>query len=420
MKSHRLIPVLLAFGTLLVPGARSGIAAAQDAPDAASQDAPPQDAVPVESRVDFRYSVAVINDATFYSELRPPVPAQAQLPDDPSYTLFQNQLLLEPSFTLRYKSRWSLASSMVGLTQGFRGLSTADFAIPAGVSMPTALEAELAANTGTHTQLRVKEAYAGLSAGDFDFMAGRRMVRWGTGYAFTAAGVLDPPRIPTNPTDRLNVNEGRDMVKADWVKGPHALTLAWSTAALAPAAANLHDTTAFRYNVLVHGFDTSLIAGDDRGGDAFGGLTFTRVLGEAWELHGEAAWREQGAVLLGAKYTTAHSGITFIGEFFTAPNIPFYQNQTLTPLTGRQHYAFLSAYKNRLCERPGWKQWDLSAAAVTNLDDHSFTAIVDAKRRFGNHFSSYLHMEIPAGAATSEYGSTPYSAATSVGLSFQL
>jgi hypothetical protein len=90
------------------------------------------------------------------------------------------------------------------------------------------------------------------------------------------------------------------MVKADLVTGPNAFALAWSSAALAPASANLHDTTAFRYNVLVHGFDTSLIAGDDRGGDAFGGLTFTRVLGEAWEIHGEAAWREHEAILLGA------------------------------------------------------------------------------------------------------------------------
>ena len=209
------------------------------------------------------------------------------------------------------------------------------------------------------------------------------------------------------------------MIKADYVHGPHAFSAAWSSAALAPAAANLHDTTAFRYNVLVHGFDTSLIAGDDRGGDAFGGLTFTRVLGEAWEIHGEAAWREHEAILLGAKYTTP-TGITFLGEFFTPPNIPYYQHMTLSPLAGRQHYLYLSAYKNRLRELPGWKQWDLSAAAVANLNDRSFTAIFDANRRFGNHFSTYLHLEVPSGSGKSEYGATPYSAATSVGVRFQL
>jgi hypothetical protein len=265
----------------------------------------------------------------------------------------------------------------------------------------------------------VKETYAGLSAGDFDFMAGRRIVRWGTGYAFTPAGVLDPPRDPTNPTDRLNINQGRDMVKADFVHGPHAFSLAWSSAVLAPAGSNLHNTTAFRYNVLVHGFDTSLIAANERGGDAVGGLTFTRVFGQAWEMHGEAAWREQGAILLGGKYTLAN-GISFIGEFYTPPNTAYYRDMSIAPTAGRQHYVFLNAGKSRLRELPGWKQWDLSALMVGNLNDKSYTVIFDATRRFGDHFSSYLHLQIPEGSKTSEYGATPYTAATSVGVRFQL
>jgi len=346
----------------------------------AAQDTPAQDAPPPEARYDLRYSVAVIDDATLYSNLQVPIPKVL------------NQILLEPSFSVRYLKRWTFSTSFIGDTTTY---------------------------SDTATQLHVKETYAGLSAGDFDFMLGRRIVRWGTGYAFTAAGVLDPPRIPTNPTDRLNLNEGRDMIKADYVHGPHALTLAWSTAALASAQANLHDTTAFRYNVLVHGFDTSLIAGDDRGGDAFGALAFTRVFGQAWELHGEAAWREREAILLGSKYTT-RTGITFIGEFYTPPNIPYYRDMTISPLAARQHYLFIDAGKNRLRERPGWKEWDLGAYMVANLNDRSYSAIFDANRRFGRRFSSYMHLEVPSGRATSEYGSTPYSAATSVGVRFQL
>jgi hypothetical protein len=414
MKHSLLIPVIFLAASFQL--------AAQEnqAPENLPQDTAAHDAPPAEKSYDFRYTFTVIDDATLYSNLIPPLPAQAsQYLTDPTVTLFQNQLLLEPSFTLRYQSRWTLASSVVALADTHNGLSAADFNPPAESPAVSALDASLIPYAGTFTQLRVKETYAGLSAGDFDFMAGRRIVRWGTGYAFTAIGVLDPPRDPTNPTDRLNLYEGRDMVKADFVHGPHAFTLAWSTAALAPASANLHDTTAFRYNVLVHGFDTALIAGDDRGGDAFGGLTFTRVLGEAWEIHGEAAWREHEAILLGGKYTT-HAGVTFIGEFYTPPNIPYYQDVTIYPLAGRQHYAFFTAYKNRLRELPGWKQWDLSAAAVSNLNDRSYTAVFDANRRFGNHFSGYLHMEIPAGNPKSEYGSTPYSAATSVGVRFQL
>jgi hypothetical protein len=347
---------------------------------AAAQDSAPQDVPAPERAYEFRYSFASIDDATLYSNLRAPIPG------------FLNQFLIEPKATLRYHERVTVSASLIGVADTY---------------------------SGTSCRLLVRESYAAVSAGDFDFLAGRKMVRWGTGYAFTAAGVLDPPRDPTNPTDRLNLNQGRDMVKADWVKGRHALTAAWSTALLAPANTNLHDTSAFRYNVLVHGFDTSLIAGHDRGGDTFGATTFTRVFGQAWEVHGEAAWREQGAVLMGAKYTTA-SGVTFIGEYFTPPNIPYYRDMTVSPLAGRQNYAFFNAAKSRLRELPGWKEWDLGAYVVTNLNDHSYVAAFDANRRFGNRFSAYLHLEIPHGAITSDYGATPYSTATSLGVRFQL
>lgn len=343
---------------------------------AVAQDAP----APEESRLSTRYSLAVINDATFYSDKSAPVPAVL------------NQVLLEPTFGVKYHRRWTFSTSLVGAETTY---------------------------TDNVAHMRVRETYSGLSAGDFDFMAGRKMVRWGTGYAFTSAGVLDPPRIPTDPSDRLNLNEGRDMLKADWVRGQHAITFAWSTAVLARKGMTVHDTTAVRYNVLVHGFDTSLIAGNDRGGDSFGALTFTRVLGQAWEMHGEATWREHEAVLLGAKYTTP-AGITFLGEFYTPPNIAYYRSISLSPSAGRQCYGFFNAGKSRLRELPGWKEWDLSGSVVTNFSDHSFVAIADANRWFGKHFSSYLHLEIPIGGKRSEYGAAPYATATSVGIRFQL
>jgi hypothetical protein len=359
MKLHRLIFVLLV----------TGLSASAQNP-AAEQDTP----------FKTRYSLAVIDDATFYSNLRGPSPEVL------------NQMLVEPTFDLRYRDRWKLSTSLIGSTTTY---------------------------SRTTTKLHVKEAYAGLSAGDFDFTMGRKIVRWGTGYAFTAAGVLDPPRDPTNPTDRLNVNQGRDMIKADWARGPHALTLAWSTNALAPPHSNLHDTTAFRYNVLVRGFDTSLMAGNNRGADTFGALTFTRVLGQAWEVHGEAAWSEQGALLVGGKYTT-RAGVTFIGELFTQPDTPYFRDMLPSPVHGRQNYGLFNVGKARLRELPGWKEWDASGSIVADLNDQSFTAVVDASRWFGNHFSSYVHMEIPYGDKASVYGSAPYSTSTSLGIRFHL
>lgn len=338
------------------------------------------DPTPEESALDTRYSIAVIDDTTFYGNLRTATPD------------ILNQVLVEPTFGLKCHERWTFSTSLVGMETTY---------------------------TDNVAHLRVKETYAGLSAGDFDFMAGRKMLRWGTGYAFTSAGVLDPPRIPTDPGDRLNLNEGRDMLKADWVKGQHALTFALSTAQLARNGMMVHDASAIRYNVLLRGFDTSLIAGNDRGGDSFGALTFTRVIGQAWEVHGEATWREREAVLAGAKFTTP-GGITFIGEFYTPPNIAYYRSITLSPLAGRQHYGFLNIGKTRLRELPGWKEWDLSASVVANLDDRSYVAIADVSRWFGKHFSAYLHLEIPAGKQTSEYGTAPYATATSAGIRFQL
>jgi hypothetical protein len=333
-----------------------------------------------ENSVSTRYSLVVIDDATFYSG----TPAHAPQ--------ILNQVLVEPNFAIRYKDRVTFSTSPIGLS------STYDH---------------------TSSTLHIKETYTSLSARDFDFTAGRKMVRWGSGYAFTAAGVLDPPRIPTNPSDRLNTNQGRDMVKADWVHGPHALTLAWSTAALAPTHSTLRDTTAFRYNVLVRGFDTSLIAGNDRGGDSFGALTFTRVVGQAWEVHGEAVWREQAAALIGAKYTLP-SGVTFIGEFYTPPNTAYFRDTSISPLAGRQHYALFYASKSRLRELPGWKEWDVSASIVLNLGDHSFVGTTDISRWFGTHFTSYVHLEIPHGTSTSDFNSGRYQAATSVGVRFHL
>jgi len=363
MKPLVAIPFLLVLGAALYT-------CAQDPPASSA----------AESTTETRYAVAVIDDATFFANPQPHVPSVL------------NQVLVEPSFDLRYQSRWTLSTSLIGRTATY---------------------------TDNSSTLLVREAYAGLSAGDFDFTAGRKLVRWGTGYAFTAAGILDPPRVPTDPTDRLNLNEGRDMIKADYVLGPHAFTLAWSTAQLARTGSNLRDTTAFRYNVLVHGFDTALIAGNDRGGDSFGALTFTRVVGQAWEFHGETAWREQAAVLVGAKYVM-RSGVTFIGEFYTPPNIPYFRDAAISPLAGRQHYGFLYAGKNRLRELPGWKEWDVSGSIVSNLDDHSYTGIFDVSRWFGNHISAYTHIEIPVGSSRSDYGSAPYAGANSVGVQFHL
>ena len=136
MKLRLLIPIILIAASLQL--------AAQDDP---TPDAPPAP----ESRYDFRYSISLIDDATIYNDLIPPLPAGVPISlVNPPYTLMQNQLLLEPSFTLRYKTRWHIASSVVGLAESFHGLSTADFNLPPGSNTASSgLDAELVPYTGT-------------------------------------------------------------------------------------------------------------------------------------------------------------------------------------------------------------------------------------------------------------------------------
>ena len=331
--------------------------------------------------IETRYSVSLTGEGRMAVNLTTPVPSKGDL------------LLLQPSFALRFEDRWRFSTSIAAYTS---------------------------TQGDTHATLRVKETYAGYSGGDFDFSVGKRMVRWGTGYAFTATGILDPPRIATDPSDRLNLNEGREMIKGDWISGQHNITVAWASAGLlAGHLPGMHETTAIRYNTLVNGFDTTVIAAHDRGGATFAGGNFTRVFGDRVEIHGEFAYREGIAALLGGKYTTA-SGITAVAEFYTPPNTAYYRSGAMHAPAGRQHYGFVRASKDRLRELPGWKQWNAAVSLVANLDDRSRVAVFDIGRQFGNHFQAYVHAQAPAGKMHTEYGTIPYSALLSVGVSFRM
>jgi hypothetical protein len=307
---------------------------------------------------------------------------------------WRNLLLLQPSFTYKWKDRWRFSSSLAAFAK------TQD---------------------ETHAQLRWRETYVGFSAGELDLAVGKRLQRWGTGYAFTATGILDPPRIAADPTDRLSLNEGREMIQADWIHSGHAFNLVWASAGLLERhRPGMRETAAFRYNVLIGGFDTSAIVAYDRGGPAFAGANFTRVLGQDVEVHSELAWREGAAVLLGGKYTHS-SGVTVIAEFYTPPNTAYYRPTGMPPSVGRQHYVYVRMSKSRLRELPGWKEWDVALSLVANLDDRSHIAVLDAGRRLGNHLYAYAHGEAPAGKrSASQYGMIPYSALISVGVRLQM
>ncbi len=316
-----------------------------------------------------RVSLSAGDEAGYAAGMRVPGPRASNLG------------LLQGSFALRQGGRWRFAASAAALanTQG-----------------------------ETHSRLRIKETYFGFTAGDFDFLAGKRILKWGTGYAFTPTGVLDPPRNPADPTDRLNLNEGRELASVEYIHGRQAITAAWASGGLLQRhRPGLNETVAVRDNFMLAGFDTSLVFARERGRPVFAGGNFTRVFGEALEVHAEFAHQDAAAVLAGGKYAL-RSGVSTIAEFFS-------------PGGGRPCYGFFYAGKSRLRELPGWKEWDVSGSVLTNLRDRSRMLILDVNRRFGNRLSVYGRAQAPAGAKwRSEYGMIPYAALLSCGFRVQL
>ena len=131
--------------------------------------------------------------------------------------------------------------------------------------------------TSSVTDGRLREGYLRTGTSWFDFEAGKRIVRWGVGYGFAPAGVLDPPRRQTDPTDRLQLNEGRTMLKGDIFVGESTITLA-----------ALRDVVAMRFaRVLPGGTELGIIAAAGSEGAPRYAATTTHVIGRRLELHGE-------------------------------------------------------------------------------------------------------------------------------------
>ncbi len=154
------------------------------------------------------------------------------------------------------------------------------------------------------TTILVREAYLRWSTTDWlDVEAGKRVLKWGTGYAFTPTGLLDPPRNATDPEDRLGVNEGVLYAGLSMYRGVTAVSLVaaapatWrQEAAIVPAW-----TAAARVRTMVHGFEVAFVASASQGHDAAGGMNFTHVIGRRLEWHGEVLVRDRpGSVTLSA------------------------------------------------------------------------------------------------------------------------
>jgi hypothetical protein len=171
---------------------------------------------------------------------------------------------------------------------GFGELTTAD----RSQKLHAKLRASLESAGGSNARLDVGELYWHGSVGSsVDFTIGRKIERWGTGYAWNPTGFINPRKNPADPNDRLSANVGVDLAQLGLVVHDWSISLIglpqinWRDFHVDAA----HTAWAARAYRLVNGTDVSVVAESGADGTREG-VSLSRVFGKAFECHGEIAW----------------------------------------------------------------------------------------------------------------------------------
>jgi hypothetical protein len=138
----------------------------------------------------------------------------------------------------------------------------------------------------------LREAYGVFSINDhLDLSVGKKLIRWGTGYAYNPSGFADPPKDASDPGDRLDQTRGVELIQANYVRGPSSVDVVYFAPRLYFTGSPIRsrDRLAVRYNRLWKGLDFSGMALAASGQPARVGGNFSYVLGSSLALHGELA-----------------------------------------------------------------------------------------------------------------------------------
>ncbi len=212
----------------------------------------------------------------------------------------------------------------------------------------------------------VHELAVDVSLGDaLDLVAGKKILRWGTGYAFNPTGVVEPQRSPSDPTDRLNLNDGRNLVSLTAFVGKTSITAVYlNDAEYAKNAFRWgQNELAARVYSFLGGVDLSLV-GHYREGDRLElGANTSYVIGEDLELHGEILGKKGSSALYHEILTSDDPSQIFDSY----PYVPLYADSKeifLKVLLGGQYTLpgganiALEYYHNQEGLSVGqWKRW---------------------------------------------------------------
>lgn len=286
--------------------------------------------------------------------------------------------------------------------------------------------------------------------------AGKRVMRWGKGYAFSPVALVERPKDASDPQQS---REGYTLLAAEWVGSfdgawGGALQAASATAVLLPTSSHVntsygaagHSNPALKLSALVADTDIDLLWAGAGSRPARWGLDLSRNLGAQLEVHAE--WMRASGLtrplvpasgatvmqqfdttswLLGLRYITERE-VTWVAELYrngagytqdeyaafvqavaatpaanTARLAALAQTPYMRPNPGRD-YAYL-----RISGKEPW-DWLYVAPALTllaNLQDHSLSVTPEVV------YTGIDNIELRArwvwlhGGAASEYGARP-------------
>jgi hypothetical protein len=272
----------------------------------------------------------------------------------------------------------------------------------------------LSGSTGRGITARTREGYARISVTDgLDVEAGKRLLRWGVGYGFAPAGVLDPPRDVTDPTDRLGVNEGRPMARADLFRGASSLTLAAASSRTAAVRAR---------TVLPGGVEVALIASAAAGTRPAWGGTVTHVVGQRLEWHAEVveqqAKESRGISAVAGVQYTFHAGVNVVLEYHRNGRglndaewaATLRGSRAPGPMPGRQQFVFMRAARSvpNAVLAP-------ELIVISGLDDGSLTLVPGLTWMPAGRMQIHARVTRLVGGRRSIAGVAPWSTALAAG-----
>lgn len=312
------------------------------------------------------------------------------------------------------------------------------------------------------SQAQIDELYWNLSVTSWmDFVIGRKIENWGTGYGWNPTGVVNPPKNPTDPTDHLDTYRGVDQAAIDlFIRG-------WNISMLATPVIPWDGNTdhrpiaigwAARAYRLIHGVDFSVSASGGSGLPDSQGVSVSRVFGKALELHAEAALfhttndylaesdefqttrRLHNVSLVGGQYTFRHNVNLTVEYYHNGGSLSRQEWQDYRSYADRAEadlalgnpttlavanslYTALAMGRDYVFNRVAWpivlRKLDLETIAITSLRDGSSVLRPAVYWHLSPNWTAYVLQTEFCGNNRTELGFVPIRRETDVGVRFQ-